>query len=80
VEPAAAGASSDPGEGQYDRRELAGREVRWFVGHLPQGLHVYTYVARAAVRGQFIGRGVKAEGMYRPDVMGTSGPNRLSID
>jgi uncharacterized protein YfaS (alpha-2-macroglobulin family) len=50
------------------------------VGHLPQGLHVYTYVARAAVRGQFIGRGVKAEGMYRPDVMGTSGPNRLSID
>lgn len=81
VEPAASGdASSDPGEGRYDRRELAGREVRWFVGHLPQGLHVYTYVARAAVRGQFIGRGVKAEGMYRPDVMGTSGPNRLSID
>ena len=67
-------------EGGYDRRELAGREVRWFVNHLPQGVHIYTYVARAAVRGQFIGRGVKAEGMYRADVFGTSGPNRLAID
>lgn len=67
-------------EGSYDRRELAGREVRWFVNQLPQGVHIYTYVARAAVRGQFIGRGVKAEGMYRPDVFGTSGPNRLAID
>lgn len=67
-------------EGSYDRRELAGREVRWFVNQLPQGVHIYTYVARAAVRGQFIGRGVKAEGMYRPDVFGTSGPNRLGID
>ncbi len=67
-------------EGSYDRRELAGREVRWFIHHLPQGVHIYTYVARAAVRGQFIGRGVKAEGMYRPDVFGTSGPNRLAID
>ncbi len=61
-------------------RELAGRQVRWFVDFMPQGVHVFNYVARAAVRGDFLGRGVRAEAMYRPEVFGTTGPNRLKID
>ncbi|MBI5609173.1 MAG: hypothetical protein HY902_09855, partial [Deltaproteobacteria bacterium] len=61
-------------------RELAGRQVRWFVDHMPQGMHMFSYVARAAVRGDFLGRGVRAEAMYRPEVFGTSGPNRMKID
>ncbi|MSQ83294.1 MAG: hypothetical protein EXR77_10460 [Myxococcales bacterium] len=64
----------------YDHRELAGREIRWFVNNLPAGVHVYTYVARAAVRGQFVGRGSRAEAMYAPEVFGTSGPNRLTVE
>ncbi|MBM4342859.1 MAG: Ig-like domain-containing protein [Deltaproteobacteria bacterium] len=69
-----------PWEGDpADRRELVGRQVRWFVDTLPAGVHVMTYVARAAVRGSFLGRGARAEAMYAPEVFGTSGPNRLTI-
>lgn len=72
------------GEGQWQgdsasRRELVGRQVRWFVDDLSAGVHVFTYVARAAVRGAFLGRGARAEAMYAPEVFGTSGPNRLTI-
>ncbi len=62
-----------------DRRELIGREVRWFVDEMSAGVHVFTYVARAAVRGSFLGRGARAEAMYAPEVFGTTGPNRLTI-
>ncbi len=59
--------------------ELAGRQVRWFIDHMAAGPHVYTYAARAAVRGNFLGRGAKAEAMYAPEVLGSSGPNRLTV-
>ncbi len=75
-----AGPQRAPAHDIVSHRELAGREVRWFVDHLPQGMHTFSYVARAAVRGDFLGRGVRAEAMYRPEVFGTSGPNRLRVD
>lgn len=67
------------GEGA-DRTELAGREVRWFLNEIEPGVHVFAYGARAAVRGQFLGRGARAECMYAPEVFGTGGPNRLTIE
>lgn len=66
-------------EEAWSHRELAGREVRWFANHLESGVHILSYVARAAVRGDFQGRGARAQAMYRPDVFGTSGPNRLRV-
>ncbi|MFZ4577722.1 MAG: Ig-like domain-containing protein [Myxococcota bacterium] len=60
--------------------QLAGNEVRFFVNRMPQGLHMFTYVARAAVRGQFTAPGAKAEATYRPEVFGTSAPTTLTIE
>jgi uncharacterized protein YfaS (alpha-2-macroglobulin family) len=63
-----------------DHEELAKGEVRFFVDRLGPGLHTYSYVARAAVRGTFEGEGVRAEAMYRPELFGTSGGVGLVIE
>lgn len=61
-------------------RELAGREVRFFVNVMSAGRHTYTYVARAATRGTFAGYGTKAQAMYRPEVFGTSGAVAIVVE
>ena len=81
------GADSDDSEADLgsensgcDHRELAGHEVRFFVDHLTAGVHTFTYVARAAVRGQFSSHGARAEAMYNPEVFGTSGPTAVVVE
>ncbi len=61
------------------RIEYAGREVRWFIDELPAGVHLLRYTVRAAVRGEFLGRGVRAECMYRPEVWGSGDAYRVTI-
>ena len=73
------GGTADRSVNDADHHELAGREVRWFVDNLSAGAHIYTYAAQAAVRGQYLGRGARAEAMYAPEVFGSSGPNHLTI-
>lgn len=81
------GTGSDDGEADlgsegsgFDHRELAGHEVRFFVDHLTPGVHTFTYVARASVRGQFSSHGARAEAMYNPEVFGTSGPTAVVVE
>jgi len=72
-----AGAAMDS---EFSHRELAGHEVRFFVDHLTPGVHTFSYIARASVRGQFASHGARAEAMYNPEVFGTSGAAAVAVE
>jgi uncharacterized protein YfaS (alpha-2-macroglobulin family) len=54
--------------------------VEAFTSLLWEGVHNYSYVARATTPGMFVVPPSKAEEMYHPETFGRSGSDRVVIE
>lgn len=71
---------SDRWWGSFNHTELRDERVLLFADYLARGEHVYRYVARAGVAGDFSWPGVQAEAMYEPGVRGLGAAGRLQVE
>ena len=82
-DPRAAGVEPVPEEEEgwrnYDRREDRDERTVFFFTSLPRGQTRVVYQVRAETPGRFTVLPARAEGMYRPEVWGTSAPATLEI-
>jgi uncharacterized protein YfaS (alpha-2-macroglobulin family) len=62
-----------------DHVEIRKRRVLAFADYLRAGTYTFTYLARAAVPGNFRARATRAFEMYSPEVWGRSRPLRVQI-
>jgi alpha-2-macroglobulin len=53
--------------------------VEAFASLLWEGIHTYTYVARATTPGDFVVPPARAEEMYSPEVFGRSSTDRVVV-
>jgi uncharacterized protein YfaS (alpha-2-macroglobulin family) len=63
----------------YDHENLRDERVEAFASLLYDGVHSYTYVARATTPGDFVVPPAKAEEMYSPETFGRSGGDRVIV-
>ncbi|NLG48501.1 MAG: hypothetical protein GX552_00140 [Chloroflexi bacterium] len=64
----------------YEHQNMRDERVEAFASLLWDGIHTYTYVARATTPGEFVVPPAKAEEMYSPEVFGRSGTDRLIVE
>jgi len=64
----------------YEHQNLRDQRAEAFASLLWEGIHTYTYLARATTPGEFIVPPAKAEEMYSPDVFGRSGTDRVIVE
>jgi hypothetical protein len=64
----------------YEHQNLRDERAEAFASLLWDGIHTYTYVARATTPGQFIVPPPKAEEMYSPDVFGRGSTDQVVIE
>lgn len=64
----------------YDHENLRDERVEAFASLLWEGVHTYTYVARATTPGDFVVPPAKAEEMYSPETFGRSGGDRVIVE
>jgi alpha-2-macroglobulin len=64
----------------YEHQNLRDERVEAFTTLLWEGVHEYTYVARATTPGQFIVPPSKAEEMYSPETYGRSSSDKLIVE
>ncbi len=64
----------------YEHQNLRDERVEAFASLLWEGVHTYTYVARATNYGVFIAPPAKAEEMYMPETFGRSGVDRVIVE
>ncbi len=64
----------------YEHQNLRDERVEAFASLLWEGVHTYTYVARATNFGTFIVPPAKAEEMYMPETFGRSGVDRVIVE
>jgi uncharacterized protein YfaS (alpha-2-macroglobulin family) len=64
----------------YEHQNLRDERVEAFASLLWEGVHTYTYVARATNYGAFIAPPAKAEEMYMPETFGRSGVDRVIVE
>jgi uncharacterized protein YfaS (alpha-2-macroglobulin family) len=64
----------------YEHQNLRDERVEAFASRLGDGVHTYTYVARATTPGRFVVPPAKAEEMYHPETFGRSGTDRLIVE
>ncbi len=64
----------------YEHQNLRDERTEAFASLLWEGIHEYTYVARATTPGAFVVPPTKAEEMYSPEVFGRSGSDRVVIE
>jgi uncharacterized protein YfaS (alpha-2-macroglobulin family) len=63
----------------FDHVEMRDDRVIIFASHLPPGVHVHSFVARATTPGDFVLKPAHAEEMYTPEVFGRSDGGRLQV-
>ncbi|GMV42008.1 MAG: hypothetical protein AMXMBFR64_37240 [Myxococcales bacterium] len=63
----------------YEHQNLRDERVEAFTTLLWEGVHTYTYVARATTPGTFVVPPTKAEEMYHPETFGRAGSDRLVV-
>ncbi len=63
----------------YEHENLRDERVEAFSSLLWEGVHAYTYVARATTPGDFVVPPAKAEEMYSPETFGRSGGDRVIV-
>ena len=63
----------------YEHENLRDERVEAFTTLLWEGVHTYSYVARATTPGQFVVPPAKAEEMYAPETFGRSASDRVVI-
>ncbi len=64
----------------YEHQNLRDERVEAFTSLLWEGVHEYTYVARATTPGRFIVPPTKAEEMYFPETFGRSSSDRVIVE
>jgi uncharacterized protein YfaS (alpha-2-macroglobulin family) len=64
----------------YEHQNLRDERVEAFTSLLWEGVHEYTYVARATTPGRFIVPPTKAEEMYFPETFGRSASDRVIVE
>jgi hypothetical protein len=63
----------------YEHQNLRDQRAEAFASLLWEGIHTYTYVARATTPGEFIVPPARAEEMYAPETFGRSGTDRVVV-
>ncbi|MBI5544247.1 MAG: hypothetical protein HY901_10185 [Deltaproteobacteria bacterium] len=63
----------------FDHIEMRDDRVIIFASHLPAGVHVHSFVARATTPGDFVLKPAQAEEMYTPEVFGRSDGGKLQV-
>ena len=64
----------------YDHQNLRDERVEAFTTLLWDGVHEYSYTARATTPGTFVVPPAKAEEMYAPETFGRSGSDRVIVE
>lgn len=64
----------------YEHQNLRDERVEAFASLLWEGVHRYSYVARATTPGEYVVPPARAEEMYRPETFGRSGTDRVIVD
>ncbi|MEO8843522.1 MAG: DUF6049 family protein [Kofleriaceae bacterium] len=64
----------------YEHQNLRDERVEAFASLLWEGVHEYTYVARATTPGNFVVPPPKAEEMYMPETFGRGGSDRVIVE
>ncbi len=64
----------------YEHQNLRDQRAEAFASLLWEGVHTYSYVARATTPGVFIVPPAKAEEMYAPETFGRSGADRVVVE
>lgn len=64
----------------YEHQNLRDERAEAFASLVWEGVHTYTYIARATTPGQFIVPPAKAEEMYAPETFGRSGSDRVIVE
>jgi len=64
----------------YEHQNLRDERVEAFASLLWEGVHEYSYVARATTPGTFVVPPLKAEEMYHPETFGRGGTDRVIVE
>ncbi len=64
----------------YEHQNMRDERVEAFASLLWEGVHVYSYVARATTPGTFVVPPAKAEEMYHPETFGRSAGARVRVE
>ena len=64
----------------YEHQNMRDERVEAFASLLWEGVHEYSYVARATTPGTFIVPPTKAEEMYMPETFGRGGSDKVIVD
>jgi len=64
----------------YEHENLRDERVEAFTSLLWDGVHTYTYVARATTPGDFVVPPTRAEEMYHPETFGRTGSDRVIVE
>ena len=64
----------------YEHENLRDERVEAFTNLLWEGVHKYTYIARATTPGNFVVPPAKAEEMYNPETFGRTGTDRVVVE
>ncbi|HUS67405.1 MAG TPA: Ig-like domain-containing protein [Kofleriaceae bacterium] len=64
----------------YEHQNMRDERVEAFTSLLWEGVHEYTYVARATTPGNFVVPPTKAEEMYMPETFGRSASDRVIVE
>ncbi len=64
----------------YEHQNMRDERVEAFASLLWEGVHSYTYVARATTPGNFVVPPPKAEEMYMPETFGRGGSDRVIVE
>lgn len=64
----------------YEHENLRDERVEAFTNLLWEGVHKYTYLARATTPGTFVVPPTKAEEMYNPETFGRSATDRVVVE
>ena len=64
----------------YEHENMRDERIEAFASLLWDGVHTYTYVARATTPGEFVAPPARAEEMYHPETFGRSGTDRVVVE
>jgi hypothetical protein len=64
----------------YEHQNLRDERAEAFASLLWDGIHTYSYVARATTPGEFVVPPPKAEEMYSPEVFGRGATDRVIVE
>jgi len=64
----------------YEHENMRDERVEAFTSLLWDGIHTYTYVARATTPGNFVVPPTRAEEMYHPETFGRAGTDKMVIE